>query len=142
MSWLSFPVPERAGIAEREAIRKAALKAAELLKEGEDFDAVAAMYTDSYGAETRTLGMIATKDLDPDINKAIEGVEPGGIGQLIEKPIAIIVPRVDESLDDGLQQYYSVEQEIRQHLIEQKTDVRLKEWAKGLKQNAFIDIRI
>jgi peptidyl-prolyl cis-trans isomerase SurA len=142
LSWLSFPVPDRAGIAERDAIRSAALQAVAQLQDGGDFDAVAAMFSDSYGAETRTLGMIAIKDLDPDINKAIEGVDAGRIGQLIEKPTAIIVPRVDERLDDGLQPYYSVEQQIRQHLIEQKTEVRLKEWTKSLKQKAFIDIRI
>jgi peptidyl-prolyl cis-trans isomerase SurA len=142
LSVLAFPVPERAGLAEREAIRSAANKAAELLAEGSGLEAVAEEFSREYGASSRSLGNVAQSELDPDLAAAIKGVEIGGFSPLIEKATALVLLRVDERHDAGLRQYYSVEEEIRQHLIEQKSDVRSKEWIKGLKQNAFIDIRI
>ncbi|MCK4536554.1 MAG: SurA N-terminal domain-containing protein [Desulfuromonadales bacterium] len=142
LSAVTFPISERAGMAERDAIRKAAQIAGDMLKEGQDLGDVAAKFSSDYGAEASSLGTVAPESLDPEFITAIAGVEPGGFGPLVEKPAAFILLRVDERQDSGLRQYYSVEEEIRQHLIEQKTDVRIKQWTKGLKQRAFIDIRI
>ncbi len=142
LSSLTFPVPERAGLAERDAIRQAALTARDLLLQGKSIEAVAARFSSDYGAAASSLGAIASQSLDPDFSDAIADVEAGGTGRLVEKPAAFILLRVDGRQDGGLYPYASVEQQIRQHLIEQKTDVRLREWTKALKQKAFIDIRI
>lgn len=142
LSALTFPVPERAGLAERDAIREAALTARDLLLQGKSIEAVAARFSSDYGAAASSLGAIASQSLDPDFSDAIADVEAGGTGRLVEKPAAFILLRVDGRQDGGLYPYASVEQQIRQHLIEQKTDVRLREWTKALKQKAFIDIRL
>lgn len=142
LSALTFPVPERAGLAERDAIRQAALTARDLLLQGKSIEAVAARFSSDYGAAASSLGAIARQSLDPDFSDAIADVEAGGTGRLVEKPAAFILLRVDGQQDGGLYPYASVEQQIRQHLIEQKTDVRLREWTKALKQKAFIDIRL
>ncbi len=142
LSALVFPVFERAGLAERDAIRKAVQSAAEELAAGNEMEAVAEEFGASYGASFTDLGSVAPAELDPDFAAAIDGLEVGGLSLPIEKEAALFLLRVDERKAAGLRQYYSVESEIRQHLTEQKTDVRSKEWVKALRQRAFIDIRI
>ena len=142
LSALVFPVTERAGLAERDAIRNAVQSAAENLEEGAEMAAVAETFGASYGASFTDLGSVAPAELDPDFAEAVEGLEAGAFSRPIEKETAFFLLRVDGRKDAGLRQYYSVAEEIRQHLTEQKTDVRSKEWLKALKQRAFIDIRI
>ncbi len=142
LSALTFPISERAGLAERAAIREVATAARDLLMEGKELEALATRFGREHGAVASALGAIDSRSLDPDFAAAIAGVESGGTGQLVEKPTAFVLLRVDDRKPGGLQPYSSVEPEIRRHLIEQKTDVRLQQWTKGLKQKAFIDIRI
>lgn len=142
LSVLTFPISERAGLAEREATRKVVQIARDLLSEGRDMQAVADEFSADYGASFRSLGGVANAELDPEFAVSIENIQAGGFAGPIEKQSAIFLLRVDERQDSGLRPYYSVEEEIRQHLLEQKADVRSKEWIKGLKQRAFIDIRI
>lgn len=142
LSALVFPVTERAGLAERDVIRKAVQSAAEELAAGTEMADVAETFGASYGASFTDLGSVAPAELDPDFAAAVDGLEAGDFSLPIEKETAFFLLRVDERKAAGLRQYYSVEEEIRQHLTEQKTDVRSKEWLKALKQRAFIDIRI
>ncbi len=142
LSALVFPVPERAGLVERDAIRQAADEALQRLKEGADMKAVAEDYGAEYGAVYRDLGQVVRSELDPEFAAAVDGVEAGDFSPLVEKPTTLILLRVDAWDEGGLRQFYAVKDEIRQHLIEQKTDVRSEQWIRGLKQQAFIDIRI
>ena len=42
----------------------------------------------------------------------------------------------------GLRQFDSVNYEIYQMILDQKTDARIKEWTRALKTKSFIDIRL
>ena len=142
LSALLFPVPERAGLAERDAIRQAAHEALTRLRQGADMEEVADNFSTEHGTVFRDLGQVVRSELDPEFAAAVEGIEAGGFSTLIEKPTALVLLRVDASDQGGLRQFYAVKEEIRQRLIEQKTDVRSEQWIRGLKQQAFIDIRI
>lgn len=142
LSAITFPVPEKAGVAEREAVRAAAREALERLRSGEAPDTVTLAYRDSFGATGSALGVIAEGELTPEFAKAVEGVEKGGLGTLAETGNAVILLRVDDRSSGGLRQFEAVRPEITQTLTDQKTDGRIKEWTQGLKQKAFIDIRL
>jgi peptidyl-prolyl cis-trans isomerase SurA len=142
LSTISFPVPEKAGTVEREAIRAAASEALGRLRNGEALEEVAAAYRDNFGATASSLGSIAEGELTPEFSKALAGVEKGGFGALAETERAIVLLKVDDRTASGLRQFETVRPEITQTLTDQKTDGRIKEWTQSLKQKAFIDIRL
>lgn len=142
LSSVTFPVPEKAGMVEREAIRTAARAALGRLRQGEPLDQVLAAYRDQYGASGGALGSFAEAELTPEFGKAIQGIDKGGLGTLAETERAIVLLRVDDRNPGGLRQFEAVRPEITQLLMDQKTDGRIKEWTQGLKRKAFIDIRL
>lgn len=142
LSAITFPVPEKAGAAEREAIRTVAREALGRLRNGELLEEVAAAYRDNFGATGGPFGSFAEGELTPEFTKAVAGVEKGGLGSLAETDKAIVVLKVDDRSAGGLRQFEAVRQEITQTLMDQKTDGRIKEWTQSLKQKAFIDIRL
>lgn len=142
LSALAFPVPARAGLAEKESIHKAAQTALDLMKNGTSMEEVADQFSTDFGVSFHSLGSVENTALEPAFAAAIENVAAGEFSALIEKETALLLLRVDDRQEAGLQQFPTVEEDIRQHLLEQKSEVRSKEWIKGLKQKAFIDIRI
>lgn len=142
LSAITFPVPEKAGAAERESIRSVAREALRLLREGNALDEVANLYRDTLGATGGPLGTFVEMELTPEFAAAIQGIDKGGLGSLAETGQAIVLLRVDDRNPGGLRQFEAVRAEITQLLMDQKTDGRIKEWTQGLKQKAFIDIRL
>jgi peptidyl-prolyl cis-trans isomerase SurA len=142
LSALTLPVPEKAGSAEREAIRDAAREALGRLRAGESLEQVTIAYQDSFGGVGGSLGSFAEGELTPEFAKAITGVEPGGLGTLAETDQAIVVLRVDERIPARLRQFEELRPVITKTLMDQKTEGRIKEWTQTLKQQAFIDIRL
>jgi len=142
LSTISFPVPEKAGIVERESIRTAASEALGRLRAGETLEQVAAAYRDNFGATGSSLASLAERELTPEFSTALAGVEKGGVGALAETDRAIVLLKVDDRTPGGLRQFEAVRPEITQTLTDQKTDGRVKEWTQSLKQKAFIDIRL
>jgi peptidyl-prolyl cis-trans isomerase SurA len=142
LSALTFPVPAKAGAAERESIRKVAREALGLLRQGETIEQVALVYRDTLGATGSSLGSVTEGELSPELAKAVAGVEKGGFGSLTETDRAILLLKVDDRSPGGLRQFETVRPEITQILHDQKTDGRIKEWTQTLKQKSFIDIRL
>ena len=142
LSAITFPIPEKAGAAERESIRGVAREALRLLREGNALGEVANLYRDTLGATGGSLGTFVEVELTPEFAAAIQGIDKGGLGSLAETAQAIVLLRVDDRNPGGLRQFEAVRAEITQLLMDQKTDGRIKEWTQGLKQKAFIDIRL
>jgi len=142
LSAITFPVPEKAGSAERESIRAAAREALSRLGQGAAVDQVAASYSNSFGATGGALGRFSEGELSPELATAVAGIEKGGLGSLAETEKAIIVLKVDDRSPGGLRQFEAVRPEITQTLMDQKTDGRIREWTQTLKQKSFIDIRL
>lgn len=142
LSAITFPLPEKAGAAEREAIRKEARAALDLLRKGEALDLVIGVYGGKTGATADMLGTFAEGELTEEFRKAVAGVDKGGFGSLAETDRAIVLLKVEERSPGGLRQFEAVRPDITQTLTDQKTDGRIKEWTQGLKQKSFIDIRL
>jgi len=142
LSAITFPISQKASDQERQQISKIANEALARLRQHEDMDAVIASYNETYGVTGGELGSIAYGELTPEFAKAIEGVDAGGYSEPVESKNAILLLRVDERNPGGLRQFDTVKDDIYQMLLDQKTDVRIKEWTKALKTKAFIDIRL
>jgi peptidyl-prolyl cis-trans isomerase SurA len=142
LSAITFPVPEKAGAAERESIRTAAREALSRLGEDAAVDQVAVSYSNSFGATGGELGRFSEGELSPELATAVAGIEKGGLGSLVETDKAIVVLKVDDRSPGGLRQFEAVRPEITQTLMDQKTDGRVREWTQTLKQKSFIDIRL
>lgn len=142
LSAVTFPIPEKAPVAEREAIRMTAREALGRLRNGVPIEQVVQSYRASFGATGGALGVFAQGELSAELAQAIEGVEKGELGRLAETDRAIMLLRVDDRSPGGLRQFEAVRAEITQILIDQKTDGRIREWTQGLRQKAFIDIRL
>lgn len=142
LSAITFPLPEKAGAAEREAIRKEARAALDLLRKGEALDLVIGVYGGKTGATADMLGTFAEGELTEEFSKSVAGIDKGGFGSLAETDRAIVLLKVEERSPGGLRQFEAVRPEITQTLTDQKTDGRIKEWTQGLKQKSFIDIRL
>jgi peptidyl-prolyl cis-trans isomerase SurA len=142
LSAISFPVSEKASEQERKQIRKVAGDALARLQQNEDLSAVADSYNKTYGATGGSLGRFDYDELTPEFSTAIKDVETGGFSAPVETKAAIHLLKVDDRLSGGLRQFDTVKYDIHQMILDQKTDARIKEWTKALKNKAFIDIRL
>ena len=142
LSAITFPISEKASDQERQQIRKIADEALVRLKQNEEFDQVADSYNKTYGATGGELGNFDYMELVPEFVKAIRGVETGSFTAPVETASAIHLLRVDERHPGSLRQFDSVNYEIYQMILDQKTDARIKEWTRALKTKSFIDIRL
>ncbi len=142
LSAVTFPVPERASATERELLQIAARDAQALIARGTEPAQVASTFWEQFGATFNSLGTFADGELSPAFQQALNQVEKGGWGTIADTDRAIYLLHVDDRSSGGLRQFEAVRPEITQLLIDQKTDGRIKEWTQGLKQKAFIDIRL
>ncbi len=142
LSAVTFPVPERASSTERELLLTAARDAQALIERGTPPAQAASTFWEQFGATYNALGTFADGELSPAFQESLRGVEKGKWGTVADTPRAIYLLHVDDRSPGGLRQFEAVRPEITQLLIDQKTDGRIKEWTQGLKQKAFIDIRL
>jgi peptidyl-prolyl cis-trans isomerase SurA len=142
LSAITFPISKKASDQERQQILKVAGEALARLRQQEDMSVVVASYTDNYGATGSELGNFVVGELTQEFANAIFDVEPGGYSEPIVTETAVRLLRVDARNPGGLRQFDTVKNDIHQMILDQKTDVRIKEWTKSLKTNAFIDIRL
>jgi peptidyl-prolyl cis-trans isomerase SurA len=142
LSAITFPVSEKASDQERQQIRKIADEALALLRNNEALDQVASNYNQTYGATGGELGLFVYEELIPEFVDAINGVADGSFSEPVQTATGIHLLRVDKRLPGGLRQFDSVNYEIYQMILDQKTDARIKEWTRALKTKSFIDIRL
>jgi peptidyl-prolyl cis-trans isomerase SurA len=142
LSAITFPVSEKASEQERKQIRKVADEALARLQQNEDLAVVADSYNKTYGATGGSLGRFDYDELTPEFSAAINDVETGGFSVPVETKAAVHLLKVDDRLTGGLRQFDTVKYDIHQMILDQKTDARIKEWTKALKNKAFIDIRL
>jgi peptidyl-prolyl cis-trans isomerase SurA len=142
LSAITFPVSEKASDQERQQIRRVAGEVLARLRQQEDMSMVVASYNRNYGVTSSEMGRFVYAELTPEFAKAIEEVDAGNFSEPVETPTAIRLLRVDERSPGGLRPFESVKYEIYQMILDQKTDVRIKEWTRALKTKAFIDIRL
>ena len=142
LSAMTFPISEKASDQERQQIRKIANEALARLRQNEEMEEVAESYNMTYGVTDGELGRFTYTELVPEFVEAISGVDDGSFSEPVQTSGALLLLRVDERLSGGLRQFDTVNHEIHQMILDQKTDARIKEWTRALKTKSFIDIRL
>ena len=124
------------------AVREKAQQVFALLKKGERFEELAARYSD--GPEGRRgggLGYIRPGDMLPQIQKAIEQMAPGSVTEPLASPIGMHIIRIDDRKPPQFRPYEEVKEDIRNVVLQLKTEEAYLEWIKEQKDKSFIEIR-
>ncbi|MEK9172751.1 MAG: peptidylprolyl isomerase, partial [Nitrospirota bacterium] len=124
------------------AVREKAQQVFALLKKGERFEELAARYSD--GPEGRRgggLGYIRPGDMLPQIQKAIEQMAPGSVTEPLASPIGMHIIRVDDRKPPQFRPYEEVKEDIRNVVLQLKTEEAYLEWIKEQKDKSYIEIR-
>ncbi len=124
------------------AVREKAQQVFALLKKGERFEELAARYSD--GPEGRRgggLGYIRPGDMLPQIQKAIEQMAPGSVTEPLASPTGMHIIRVDDRKPPQFRPYEEVKEDIRNVVLQLKTEEAYLEWIKEQKDKSYIEIR-
>lgn len=138
---LSLPLPEKATEAQRETLRASAAQALERVRGGEDFFAVLQDYSADGRAQGGDMGYFDEGALTPAFEEAIVGLEAEQVSELVETPQGFHLLKVLERTPGKVRQFDSLKEEITEILRERKSAEGFKDWAEGLRQKAYIDIR-
>ena len=124
------------------AVREKAQQVFALLKKGERFEELAARYSDGpEGRRGGDLGYIRPGDMLPQIQKAIEQMAPGSVTEPLASPIGMHIIRVDDRKPPQFRPYEEVKENIRNVVLQLKTEEAYLEWIKEQKDKSYIEIR-
>ena len=139
---LFVPDPNRGADGWDEAKRRADEAYSKILT-GADFAELAKEYSqDGSGKDGGSLGSLKRGELAPEIETAILALSPGETSAPFRSQVGYHLFKVDakESLTgEGLTQ---ARNQIRDILLREKLQVRLKEWLAEIRQRAIIDMRL
>jgi len=124
------------------AVRERAQQVFVLLKKGERFEELAARYSDGpEGRRGGSLGYIRPGDMLPQIQKAIEQMDKGAVTDPIASPVGMHIIRVDDRKPPQFRPYEEVTADIRNVVLQLKTEEAYLEWIKDQKDHNYIEIR-
>lgn len=124
------------------AVREKAQQVFALLKKGERFEELAARYSDGpEGRRGGNLGYIRPGDMLPQIQKAIERLDKGAMTEPLASPIGMHIIRVDDRKPPQFRPYEEVKEDIRNVVLQLKSEEAYLEWIKDQKDRSYIEIR-
>lgn len=124
------------------AVREKAQQVFALLKKGERFEELAARYSDGLeGRRGGNLGYIKPGDMLPQIQKAIERLDPGAVTEPLASPIGMHIIRVDERKPPEFRPYEEVKEDLKNLVLQLKSEEAYIEWIKDQKDHNYIEIR-
>ncbi|OGX10488.1 MAG: hypothetical protein A3K11_06355, partial [Nitrospirae bacterium RIFCSPLOWO2_12_FULL_63_8] len=119
------------------AVREKAQQVFALLKKGERFEELAARYSDGpEGRRGGDLGYIRPGDMLPQIQKAIEQMAPGSVTEPLASPVGMHIIRVDDRKPPQFRPYEEVKENIRNVVLQLKTEEAYLEWIKEQKDKS------
>ncbi len=124
------------------AVREKAQQVFALLKKGERFEELAARYSDGpEGRRGGNLGYIRPGDMLPQIQKAIERLDKGAVTEPLASPIGMHIIRVDDRKPPQFRPYEEVKEDLRNVVLQLKSEEAYLEWIKDQKDKSYIEIR-
>jgi len=124
------------------AVREKAQQVFALFKKGERFEELAARYSDGpEGRRGGNLGYIKPGDMLPQIQKAIERLDLGAVTEPIASPIGMHIIRVDERKPPEFRPYEEVKEDLKNLVLQLKSEEAYIEWIKDQKDHNYIEIR-
>ncbi len=110
------------------------------LQAGAGFAEVARQYSEDPGTRGGgDLGFIRQCDMSKEFLNVCSSVKPGGISEPIWRGDGIYIVRVNEAR--VFKSGQEMREAIRQKLLNEKFNAALKNWAKGLRDKAYVEVK-
>ncbi len=111
------------------------------LKNGEDFAALTKNFSQGPGAdEGGDLGSFKVDQLDPELKKAVAGIEEGGVTDLIIKPNGIQILKLIKRQKAEAHPLEEVREDIYTTLYQQEVNRRYEAWIQELRKETYTKI--
>jgi peptidyl-prolyl cis-trans isomerase SurA len=111
------------------------------LKNGEDFSALAKEFSQGPGAnEGGDLGAFKADQLEPELRKALEGIEAGQFTDLIIKKNGIQIIKLIKKQKAQARPFEEVKDAIYANLYQQEVNKRYMAWIKELRKETYTKI--
>ena len=141
LSRLTFPVPKQADQVEIDELRDKAVEAQKRLTEGESLDVLLISYATD-GVDGGDMGKFKVGELSGIFDRAVRDLETGEASEVVETPHAFFIFKMVDKSIGGEKPFEDVSAEIEQVLLKEKQEKAFEDWNKGLRKDAYIDIRI
>ncbi len=112
------------------------------LREGESVADVLLDLSSHTPVEGGEMGKFKPGELSSSFEKAIAGLDAGGVSPIITSNGMLHILKVEEKSTGGYIFLNKVEDDIRRELRQKKVEKKLEKWREDLKKNAYIDIRL
>ena len=111
-----------------------------LIVEGMPFSEAAEKYSeDSSAANQGDLGWLNPGDTIPEFEKEMDNLKINEISQPVKTALGWHLIQINERRERDLSSE-SLRQRVKEGLLKQKTEIRFKDWVKGLREGAHIEI--
>jgi peptidyl-prolyl cis-trans isomerase SurA len=130
-----------AGNVDKHSIEEKALLVINKLKAGEDFSTLARVYSeDPSGKEGGDLGFITKRLMAKEFVTALSNMKVGDFSMPFWTEKGLHIIKLDEKIP--AQNVNKIREDIRKQLTEGQFLEKYKSWVKGLREKAFIEIRL
>ena len=138
-----FPLPENSSKDQVATVKKEALTILERARRGDDFTQLAKAYSRGPAAEEGgILGYFRRQELAHALEEAAFKLKPGEISELVRSPAGFHILKVLDRKGGELRSFAEVQDRIREDAMQEESEKRYNAWMKGLKSQAYIEIRL
>jgi peptidyl-prolyl cis-trans isomerase SurA len=113
------------------------------LADGEDFESLAAQYSEGPGKEAQgDIGTYQKGDMDVNLEAAVANLEEGTLSSWVRIPSGWFLLKLEEKTESRLRPFEEVKKTIEDKLFMQEQQVRIQAYIEDLKKRSFIKILI
>lgn len=136
-------VPPAASEQEVAWARARAEEALVRLQSGQGFAEVARQYSQGPTAqEGGDLGYLKKGEMAPELEREAFALEIGALSGILRSSAGFNIFKVDDKRMDPRRPLEEVREDIKERLLEEKAGLRFEEWIKGLREKAYIEVKL
>jgi peptidyl-prolyl cis-trans isomerase SurA len=123
-------------------LKAKAQKLHDRVKDGEDFGELAKRFSDGPTAQQGGfLGVYKKGELNKQLEEIVFKMNKNELTDVIDTAQGYLVMKVLEHYDEGIQPFTKVENEISEHLYNERMEPALKEYLKTLREQSYVVIK-
>ncbi|HEX2858732.1 MAG TPA: peptidylprolyl isomerase [Alphaproteobacteria bacterium] len=133
--------------AEEEKKHQKIIEIADKLKNGAKFEDMAKQFSEDDSAKNGgKMGWFASGELNPQLEEALDKLEPGQVSGIIRTPLGWHLIRIDNSrttkpLEDNEANMAQYRTRVREHLTANRVELEARRLMREIRQRSFVDIR-
>lgn len=126
-----------------EAIRQQAIQVHILIEDGMDFDKLAEHYSEGpHGDKGGIIGTVGKNEILPELEDIAFTLHSGEVSPVIETTYGFHILKALEAMPAKKVAFADARPTIEEHLRELKRNEKYKKWIKGLRDTAYIDVKL